>query len=152
MMDGNNTHALNHQVSYAFYYRPRTRTNLILENPDDKKPDPIKNKILGITAVIDIKKSTTDETGITIEVPIQKGKTGNCVWTEKEIFDVCLMNGLVKQAGAWIEFSEVIKKMATENKIELKPKHQGIGQFSEYFSQNPEVTKWIVDKLYNTLA
>jgi hypothetical protein len=152
MMDGNNTHALNHLASYGFYYRQRSRTSLILENPEDKKPDPVKNKILGVIATVDIKKSASDDTGLTIEVPIKKGKTGNCVWVEKEIFDVCFMNSLIKQSGAWIEFSDVIKNMATEDKIDLKVKHQGIGQFSDYFEQNPEITKWIVNKLRDTIG
>jgi hypothetical protein len=42
--------------------------------------------------------------------------------------------------------------MATEDKIDLKVKHQGIGQFSDYFEQNPEITKWIVNKLKDTIG
>lgn len=151
MMEGNNTHALNHQVSYAFYYRPRYKKDFILEDQDEK-PDPIKNKILGVNAVIDIKKSASDETGISLEIPIKKGKVGNCVWIEKEIFDVCLMSGLVTKDKAWIEFSDVIKKMAAQDKIDLKQKHQGLGQFSAYFEENPEITKWIVNKLRDTIG
>ncbi len=62
MMEGNQTNALNHQASYGLYYRPRYQGDYILENQEEK-PDPTKNKILGVKAKIEIKKSLTESTG-----------------------------------------------------------------------------------------
>lgn len=146
LMGGNNTHALNHQASYAFYYRPRAKSHYILEH-EGEKPDLVKNKILGVNAMIDIKKSATDETGVTIEVPIKKGKVGNCIWTEKEIFDALIYWGLVTREKAKIEISKVVDDMAKEDKIELKLKHIGLAQFSEYFETNPDKMEWIIKKI-----
>jgi hypothetical protein len=175
LMEGNQTHALNHQASYALYYQPRYDGSYIKED-DDEKPDPVKNKILGVNAKIKISKSTSDETGYTIEVPIKKGRIGNAVWTEKELFDALLLLGLCSKKGAWIDLAEPVlgwieeanKPIIEENKVisefnkskkdtkdmkplipllEIKPKHQGMGQFSDYFEENQKVLKIIVDKL-----
>ncbi len=146
LMEGNNTHALNHQCTYALYYRPRGRKDYILED-DEAQPDVTKNKILGVNAKIDIKKSATDESNYTLEIPIKKGRVGNCIWTEKEIFDALLYWGFLKKKGAWIDISEDFNKMAKEDKIDLKLKHQGLGQFSEYFEQNKTIAEWVATKI-----
>jgi hypothetical protein len=147
LMEGNKTHALNHQASVALYYRPRTGTSYIKEN-DEKKPiDPVTNKLLGINVKIDIRKSVNDTTGITIEVPIKTGRIGSAIWTEKELFDVLLIYGLVTRKGAWINISEDIIKSAKDAKIDLKPQHQGLEKFSDYFEQNPPIRDWLVEKI-----
>lgn len=146
LMDGNKTHALNHQASYAFYYRPRSQSHYILEH-EKEKVDPVKNKILGIIAKVDIKKSASDESGIMIEIPIKRGKIGNAVWTEKEIFDVLVVHQLIEKKGSWLEIRDVLGNMAKEDKIDLKLKHQGLEQFSEYFEANPAITAWLVEKI-----
>lgn len=172
LMDGNQTHALNHQASYALYYRPRSKSHFILED-DSAQPDPVKNKIIGINVRIDVRKSATDSTGYMIEIPIRKGKVGNCVWVEKELFDALFVLELVSKKGAWIELSDVIVKWVEEHNkpieeenakiqkanedkkenqpllplVQLKVKHQGIAQFSEFFEDNSRTLELIVDKI-----
>lgn len=167
LMDGNQTHALNHQASYALYYRPRTKSNYILED-DGAQADPVKNKILGVNVRIDVRKSATDSTGYMIEVPIKKDKIGNCIWVEKELFDALLLLSLVSKKGAWIELSDIISKWIEEHNasiieqnkktteeggkdllplLEYKSKHQGISQFSEYFEKNPKTLSVLLEKL-----
>lgn len=174
LMDGNQTHALNHQASYALYYRPRAKSHFILE--DDGSPaDPVKNPILGVNVRIDVRKSATDSTGYMLEIPIKIGKIGNCIWVEKELFDALFLLGLVSKKGAWIELSDIVTKWVTdanapiieENKrieeankskkdgdkkpllplIEYKTKHQGMAQFSEYFETNKRTCDLLVEKI-----
>lgn len=174
LMDGNQTHALNHQAAYALYYRPRTKTMLILDD-EGAMPDPVKNPILGFKCRIDVRKSATDETGYMIEIPIKKGKTGNCIWSEKELFDALFLLGLTTKRGAWIELDAMLAtwldevnapiqqeniKIETENKskkpedqkpllplFELKMKHQGLNQFTQWFEANPRTTHWLIEKI-----
>jgi RecA/RadA recombinase len=146
LMEGNQTNALNHQVSYGLYYRPRLNYHYIKED-EKEKPDPIKNKILGVNAMVDIRKSATDETNITVEVPIKRGRIGNAIWTEKEIFDTLVLFDMITKSGSWLEISEYIVNSAKEDGIDLKPKHQGIEQFSQYFEENPSILEWMVKKI-----
>jgi RecA/RadA recombinase len=146
LMEGNQTHALNHQASYALYYQPRRQSHYILENPEEKI-DPVKNKILGVNAYIDIRKSSSDETGYKLEVPIRKGKIGSAIWVEKELFDSLFLYQLVTRKGAWINLSDTIVKWAEEAKVEIKSAHQGLEKFSEYFEQNPKILAWLVEKI-----
>jgi hypothetical protein len=147
LMEGNKTHALNHQASVALYYRPRSFTSYIKEN-DEKKPiDPITNKLLGINVRIDIRKSLDDTSGMTIEVPIRIGRIGSAIWTEKELLDTLITMALVTRSGSWITISDEILKWANDAKIELKAKHQGTEQFSEYFTSNQTALQWLVEKI-----
>lgn len=174
LMDGNQTHALNHQAAYALYYRPRTKSMFIIDN-EDGPPDPVKNPILGFKCRIDVRKSATDETGYMIEIPIKKGKVGNCIWVEKELFDALFLLGLATKKGAWIELDKIVGDwleevngpireantlIEKENKgkkpedqkplaplYELKMKHQGISQFTQWFEDNPRTTAWLTEKI-----
>jgi len=145
LMEGNNTHALNHQASYALYYRPRYGGSYILETPKEK-PDPQTNKILGVYAKIDVRKSSSDNTGYTIEVPIAKGRVGNCVWTEKEVADMCIAYQLATGA-AWLTFDGQILKEAKEAGVEIKEKINGINKLYEYLSEQKDVCNWLKEKV-----
>lgn len=174
LMDGNQTHALNHQASYALYYRPRTKTCFIVDD-EEAQADPVKNPIIGFKCKIDVRKSATDETGYMLEIPIKKGKVGNCIWVEKELFDSLFLLKLASKKGAWIEIDKIVgdwleetnkpirernkeieeknkkldkdKQLPLEPLYELKMKHQGISQFSQYFEDNKRTCDWLVDKI-----
>jgi hypothetical protein len=156
------------------YYRPRANSHFILED-DGEKPDPVKNQILGVNVHIDVRKSATDSTGYLLKIPIKKDKIGNCIWVEKELFDTLFLLGLVTKKGAWIELSEIVEKwietanqpiieqnktIAAANKdkkdgdkkallplIDFKVKHQGLGQFSTYFENNPRTLEVLLEKI-----
>ncbi len=175
LMDGNQTHALNHQASYALYYRPRTKSNYILE--DQESPaHPVDNKILGVNVRIDVRKSATDASGYMLEIPIKKDKTGNCIWVEKELFDALFLLNLLTRKGAWINLSEIIGKWIEEHNrpiieknaeiaeanskvkkeedkkpaiplLEYKAVHQGMSKFSKFFEDNPKTLEVLLEKL-----
>jgi len=81
--------SIGHQSDLVLNYGQRFNGDYILENPKEK-PDFIKNKQLGVYATVEIKKSSTDVTGIKIKVPIKKGRIGNAIWIEREIVDLML--------------------------------------------------------------
>ncbi len=146
MMDGNQTNSLNHQASYGLYYRPRYQGDYILENQDEK-PDPTKNKILGVKAKIDIKKSLTESTGYTIDVPIKKGLIGNQIWVSKEVADIILSYSWAKKSGAWITFDKLQIEGAKEAGFELKEKINGLSQLYDYLEQDKVVFNWFYEKI-----
>jgi hypothetical protein len=147
MMEGNNTHAINHQASYGLYYRPRNRSDYILED-DDAQPDPTKNKILGVNAKVEIRKSSTDNTGYTIEVPIKRGRVGNAIWNEKEVVDLAVAFGIVyKENKSWFAFDPTIVKDAKAANIELKEKINGMANLYEYFETEKEPYTWVKKKV-----
>jgi hypothetical protein len=134
-----------HQCDYVFQYLPRYQGDYILEKPDEK-PDPSKNKILGVYATVEIKKSASDTTGVKVKIPIRKGRVGSAIWIEKEVVDLALQFGVLTRKGAWYSFADVIVNEAKEAGIELKPLHQGLNNVFEYVEGNKEVFGWLLNK------
>lgn len=152
MMGGNNTHALNHECTYALYYRQRGYKDYITEKGEDTAPDPEKNKILGVYAKVDIKKSATNETGYTLKIPIKKAKIGNSIWVEKELVDVMLTLGLIQKNSSWFNFAPNIMADAKTAKIEVKEKFQGLNTIYDYLEANAPITQWLFDKIINVIG
>lgn len=134
-----------HQCDYILQYLPRFGGDFILENPDEK-PDPIKNKIVGVWATVEIKKSATDVSGVKIKVPIKKGRIGSAIWVEKEVVDIALSFSKVKRSGAWFAFDADLIAEAKEAGIELKEKIQGLNALYEYIEADKAVFEWLYAK------
>ncbi len=109
-----------HQSDYVFEMGQRYSGDNILEDPDEK-PDPVKNKIIGIWATYVIKKSGTDVSGIKIRVPIKKGRTGCAIWNEKEIVDMALAFDLLKRDGPKSPMYAFDPKLIEEAKAHAAP-------------------------------
>lgn len=148
LMQGTSANGLNHMSDYAIYYRPRYQGDFILQD-ENQKPDPIKNKILGVFATVEIKKSATDVTGTVIKIPIKKSKTGGGIWRSKEVGDMILSWSLATKSGAWISFSDSIKQQAKEEKIELREKIQGLTSLYDYLEQDEKICDWFYEKFKN---
>lgn len=145
-MSGSAPSSLSHQCDYALYYRPRYQGDLILENPDEK-PDIKKNKVLGVYATIELKKSATDNTNCgVIKIPIKKGRIGNCVWQEKEIVDVGLALGFFNKKGAWIDTESSLLEEARKDGLEIKDKFQGLNNIYSYMEENKSIFEWLYKK------
>lgn len=121
--------AIAHQSDYVFSYNPRYAGDMILEDPD-QKPDAQKNKIIGVYATIEIKKSGTDVTGTKIKIPIRKGRVGSAIWIEKEIVDMLLQWQLLakgrdektgkEKGGAYLYFDpKLIEEVKAATGLEL---------------------------------
>lgn len=134
-----------HQSDYVFEMGQRYNGDYILEDPDSK-PDPVKNKTLGIWATYIIKKSGTDVSGTKIRVPIKKGRTGSAIWVEKELVDMALTWQLYKKGGAWFTLDQdhPFNKAAKEAKIALKEKIQGLNNLYDYIETDREVFEFLL--------
>lgn len=137
--------SVDHQSDYVFSYCQRFNGDMILEKPDEK-PDVNKNKIIGIYATVEIKKSATDVSGTKIKIPIRKNKIGNAIWVSKEVADNILSWSFATRKGAWINFSEEIKQEAAATGIQLKESIQGLNNLYEYIEDDKVVFDWFYSK------
>jgi RecA/RadA recombinase len=141
VIGGAGGNALNHQADYILEYQPKYNGDFILEDEKIKYPDPLKNKILGVWAKVKIVKSTKETSGMTISIPIRRGRIGNAIWQEKEIGDFLLQYNLVSRKGSWITIDKsVIDQVKTLTGKEMPEQVQGINNLYEYFEQNKDVT------------
>lgn len=143
--DSSGGNAVNHQNDITLSYALRNSGDYIYENPN-LKPDPIKNKKIGVYATIDIRKSSTDTTGTRVRIPIASGRQGSCIWVEKEVVDMALSFGLLKGKGAWFSFDDSFVAQALEDGIELKAQHQGMNGVYKYVEENKDVFNWMYNK------
>lgn len=153
---------IGHQSSYVWEYLARNTGDYILEDPNQRM-DYIYNKILGVYATLDIKKSSTDVTGARVKVPIRKGKIGCAIWTEYEVADLLIIWGLLKKParkngdedaerqfkGAWLEFDAGLRSDIIAIDPDVPEKFQGIGRVRFYLEEHPQVTSLLSDKFRN---
>lgn len=144
--DASGGSSLPHQCDYIFSYQPRYGGDMICED-ENAKPDPIKNKIIGLWATVEIKKSATDTSGVKIKIPIKKGRVGCAIWVEKEVVDIALQSEMIKRSGAWFSFHESIAAEAKADGVALKDKIQGLTSLYEYFEEDRAVFQWFYDKI-----
>lgn len=149
-VEGSGGSSIGHQSDYVLYYCPRYNGDYILENPDEK-PDPVKNRIVGNYAVIEIRKSGSDVTGTKIKVPIAKNRIGSAIWVEKEVIDLLFMFELVRRKGAWCSFDKLIIDKAKESGVEIKEQHQGINGLFEYVQSNEGVYNFLLEEVKKVL-
>lgn len=140
-----------HQCDYILDYGPRYGGDLILEDPD-AKPDPVKNKIVGVWATVEVKKSATDTTGVKVKIPIKKGRIGSAIWVEKEVVDMALAFDLIKRSGAWFAFNPSFIEEAKEAGISLKEKIQGLNGLYEYIEGDRPVFEWMLARFKKVLS
>lgn len=134
-----------HQSDYVFLYGIRFGGDMILEKPDEK-PDMQKNKVLGLYAGIEFKKSSTDVTGTRIKVPIKKGRIGSAIWVEKEVVDMLFMFDLIDRKASWLTPRESLTQELTEAGLETIPKLQGLPALYDYMENNKPVFEYLLTK------
>ncbi len=150
--DSSGGSSLPHQCDYVLSYAPRYGGDLILED-ENAKPDPIKNKTVGVWATIEIKKSATDTTGTKVKIPIKKGRVGPAIWLEREVGDIAVGWELYKKAGSWLtlQADHPIIAEGIKEGIEFKEKVQGMNGLYEYIESDKRVFEWIYGKLRKML-
>ena len=139
-----------HQCDYILSYAPRYGGDFILED-ENAKPDPVKNKILGVWATVEIKKSATDTSGTKVKIPIKKGRVGSAIWVEKEVVDLALSFDLIKRSGSWMSFDSTLIKEAKEAGVELKDKVQGISGLYAYIENDKAAFEFLLNKFKKVL-
>jgi RecA/RadA recombinase len=144
--------ALLHFANWILEFEPRYNKDLILEKPNEKY-DPLKNKIVGHSVKITIKKSTNETTNSKVQYPIKYGrKDGGSIWKEYEVIDQILAWEFATAKGAWVTFSDEVIEELKKSNIELKKQHQGIDNLRSYLEENKDITNYFYNKLINTLA
>jgi len=143
--------AVSHQPDWIFEYGVRYTSHYILED-ENAKPDRIKNKIIGHKVNVTLRKSTNENTGLKIEIPIKYNQIGNSIWKSREVGDMILALGLVSRSKNTITFDDGIVKEAKENNLEIKPELVGEGKFYSYLEDNQDVCNWFYNKIKNTLS
>lgn len=143
--------SLNHMSSYTLTYQPRYGGDMILEKPNEK-PDPNKNKVIGLYATIEVTKSGTDVSGTKVKIPIKKGVVGPAIWVEKEVVDMAISYEMLKRSGAWYKFSDDVIKMAEVDGVILKDSIQGESGVFDYFSTNKDILDWFEAKIRGFLG
>lgn len=136
--------SIGHQSDYVLEFQPRYGGDYILEK-DKEKPDPVKNKILGVKCKVAVKKSASNSSGITLEYPVKRDVVGNSVWKEMEIVDFMLAWEMAIKNGSWLSFSEEVRNIAEESGLVLEEKYQGIKSLYDLLANN----KIFCDKLFD---
>ncbi len=141
--DGSGGSSIGHQSDYTFLYHPRYQGDYILEKPDEK-PDPVKNKTLGILSTVEIRKSATDVSGTKLKIPIRKNRIGSAIWVEKEVLDMAMQFNHLTRKGAWYSFAEDLVVKAKEAGIIIQVQHQGMNGVFEYLEENKVVFEFLL--------
>ena len=145
--------ALLHFANFIFEFEPRFEGDIILKDPNIKKPDPVKNPIIGHNCKIYIKKSPNEKSKNRVTYPIKYGRSnGRSVWVEKEIVDMLLTWELVSRAGAWYTVSEDLVKIAKDIGVDMPEKFQGENAVFEFVEGNENLTKTLHKYFINIIA
>lgn len=142
--------SIGHQSDYVLEFQPRYNGDLILEN-DKEKPDPIKNKILGINAKLIIRKSANDNTGIPVTYPVKKGVIGPANWIEKEVADLVVAFEMAQKSASWFTFSPDILEEAKQKEIEVPEKVQGMNGIYKLLEE-PKVYEFFAAKIKEMIS
>lgn len=153
-MPGGGGNAKNHFSNFIFIFRARTQDDRILEHPELKNPDRLKNRIIGHQVKIQIKKSPNEQSESVVTYPVRYGRSdGRSVWIEYEIVDMCLIFTLFKVKGSWLQMEDVLHKELEEHGFTDVPVQlQGVDQWRTYLESQPALTKYLFDKFVGILA
>ena len=145
--------ALLHFANYIIEFEPRFKSDLILQNPSIKQPDPKTNPIIGHWAKATIKKSPNEKTNNTIAYPIRYGRTGGkSVWVEKELVDLLYMWEFVTKKGAWITIEEEFRELVEESAPDLPEKIQGEANLFKLIEENEALCAFLIDYFKTNIA
>lgn len=144
--------------------------DLILPDPESRV-DRIKNRPLGHTVRIKLKKDDKENRYITVEIPIRHGQTGgNSIWREREVGDEMLVWGLLsktnpnppeskkvaaepKKGGSWLYFvPQLVAELEEKGITGLPEKVQGLSQLYELLSERKDVTEYMYNRFREMLA
>jgi hypothetical protein len=140
--------AQQHQADYVLDYNSIRQEDYILEDPSNKTPHPITNKIIGKTARVTFRKSADDITGMTFEIPIRKGQIGKKqIWVEKEIADIMIAYQMLTKGGSWFTFAPEILEETKTAGLELPEKVQGLNGVYSLIEDNEPIKDYFYTKI-----
>lgn len=142
-----------HWSNYILEFGGRYNGDYILENPNQKRDDE-KNKVVGHYTRVVIKKTDKENENKMVKYPIKHHRVnGQSIWIEEEILEFAEAYGLLDIAGAWFSFpAEIIKDIKDKLKFDLEPKFQGKPKIMAYLEENPQITKYLFQRIQTVVA
>ncbi len=137
-------HALEHQGTWVFEFRPRWDKHKI------KEGDAETGKTIGHYCVVKILKSTNEKDDKEVQYPIKYGRTNaTSVWVERELVKCLIWSGWLaktSEKSAWLAFSPAQREeIKTATGVELPEKVQGEEKAFELLEQNPAVVTYLFE-------
>ena len=139
--------ALLHYSDWILEFQERFNKDLISTQPNGK------GDMLGHWCKIVFRKTPNEKTGTLVKYPIKyRADEGQSVWVEYEVVDMLLQWDMAVAKGAWVTIAdELCQEVEKETKLECKKQHQGMDNLRKYFSENPEIGKYLFNKFRNAL-
>jgi len=112
-----------------------------------------KGDMLGHWCKIIFRKTPNEKTGSLVKYPIKYwAEDGKSVWVEYEVVDMLLQWDMAAAKGAWVTIAEELaEEVKKETGLEFKKQHQGMDNLRKYFTENPEIGKYLFFKFRNAL-
>ena len=139
--------ALLHYSDWILEFQERYNKDLIKQGSGKEE------KIAGHWCNVIFRKTPNEKTGVRVKYPIKyHAENGQSVWVEYEVLDMLLQWGMATAKGAWVTIAdELIEEVEKETKLEFKKQHQGMDNLKKYFTENPEIGKFLFNKFRNAL-
>lgn len=136
--------ALLHFANFILEFEPRFKKDLILENqtqPIDKD----KNKILGHSVKISVKKSPNEKSNYVLQYPIRYGRSGGTsIWVEKELIDMLYGWEYIHKRGAWLTADPAFLDLLRENDLQFPEKIQGESKLSRLLEEDKGLSEFLI--------
>ena len=144
--------SLLHGSDWILEYESSFNGDYILDNPSGKLNDG-KSKPVGKWSKVIIGKSALEASRKQkVIYPIKFGKRPSGIWVEYEVGDILLSHDLLKKGGAgWLSVSDYLKEELKIANLEFPEKIQGMDNLRKLLEDNPELTKFLVNKIRNVL-
>lgn len=140
---------IDHQADYVISMAQRFGGDMILEDKSAKAS--VNNKIIGVTATFEIKKSAMDTSGEKVDVPIKKGCIGSAIWRSREVVDE-LITYESKKEGHWFKLSDTFVKEVQDLGFPIKERYHGVDSMYNWLDENEELTNLLHKKFIKLLG
>lgn len=139
--------ALLHYSDWILEFQERYNKDLIKQGSGKEE------KTVGHWCNVIFRKTPNEKTGVRVKYPIKYyAENGQSVWVEYEVLDMLLQWGMATAKGAWVTIAdEIIEEVEKNTKLEFKKQHQGMDNLKKYFTENPEIGKYLFNKFRNAL-
>lgn len=134
--------ALLHYSDWIMEFQPRFTKEMITKEINKKEV------IIGHYCKLIFRKTPNEKTNREVKYPIKYGrKGGESIWIEFEVADLMIEWEMAKKAGAWIKIDDSVVSELKANNLDMPQQIQGIDNLRAFLEDNPDVTKFMYNKL-----
>jgi RecA/RadA recombinase len=139
--------AVKHYSNFILEFQERYSNDVIFPNPSASKLED-KGTPIGHFCKIIFRKSVNEKTGAIVRYPIRYGqKSGNSIWTEREVIDMMKLWGYIEQKGAWISIDQEILDLCKSKKIDCPEKIHGESKLVQLIEDNKDFSNFILNHI-----